>query len=63
MELEVEKKFKCPSCLERISMLLDLSEDGTHQYIEDCEVCCHPIQISFEVHGGQLVNFDYQLAY
>jgi hypothetical protein len=44
-------------------MLLDLSEDGTHQYVEDCEVCCHPIQISFEVQRGELVNFDYQLAY
>jgi transcription elongation factor Elf1 len=57
MELEVEKKFKCPYCFERISMILDLSEDGSHQYIEDCEVCCQPIQILFEVHGHRLESF------
>lgn len=39
-------------------MVLDLSEDGTHQYIEDCEVCCQPIQISFEVRDRQLMGFE-----
>jgi transcription elongation factor Elf1 len=58
MELEVEKKFKCPYCFEKISMLLDLSENGSQQYIEDCEVCCHPIQITYEVSGGRLVGFS-----
>lgn len=57
MELEIEKKFKCPYCLEKISMILDLSEDGTQTYIEDCEVCCQPIQIQFEVHDHQLTAF------
>jgi transcription elongation factor Elf1 len=58
MELELEKKFKCPYCFERISMLLDLSEDGVQDYIEDCEVCCQPIQIHFEVRGHELAGFD-----
>lgn len=58
MELEVLKKFKCPYCFEKISMLLDLSEDGAHQYIEDCEVCCQPIQIAFEVRGHKLESFN-----
>jgi transcription elongation factor Elf1 len=58
MELEVEKKFKCPYCRERISMLLDLSENGVQSYIEDCEVCCQPIQIHFEVAGHELAAFS-----
>ena len=58
MELETEKKFKCPYCFERISMLVDLSENGTQEYIEDCEVCCQPIQIHFEVQGHQLASFS-----
>lgn len=58
MELEIEKKFKCPYCREQISMLLDLSEDGAQDYIEDCEVCCQPIQVHFEVHGHQLAVFN-----
>jgi transcription elongation factor Elf1 len=55
--MELEKKFKCPYCFERISMVLDLSEDGNQVYIEDCEVCCQPIQISFEAQAGKLAVF------
>ena len=36
--------FQCPYCWEHISMLLE-SSDLEQQYIEDCEVCCRPIQI------------------
>jgi transcription elongation factor Elf1 len=59
---EIEKKFKCPYCREKISMLLDLSEDGTQTYIEDCEVCCRPIQITFSVDEHKLSGFSYQGA-
>ncbi|RYZ71529.1 MAG: CPXCG motif-containing cysteine-rich protein [Proteobacteria bacterium] len=55
--MEQEKRFKCPYCFERISMLLDLSEEGTQEYIEDCEVCCKPIQIHYEARDYKLVSF------
>lgn len=51
--LEEETFFKCPYCYERISMLLDPSSGGG-EYIEDCEVCCRPIQISFEVEDNKI---------
>jgi transcription elongation factor Elf1 len=57
---EIEKKFKCPYCFEKISMILDLSENGTQTYIEDCEVCCQPIQISFDVEAYKLIGFRYE---
>ncbi|MBL7542387.1 MAG: CPXCG motif-containing cysteine-rich protein [Bdellovibrionaceae bacterium] len=57
---EIEKKFKCPYCLEKISMILDLSENGTQTYIEDCEVCCRPILVTFSVEGYRLIGFDRQ---
>jgi transcription elongation factor Elf1 len=57
---EIEKKFKCPFCFEKISMILDLSEEGTQSYIEDCEVCCRPIQITFSAQNYKLVGFSYQ---
>ena len=44
----VEEFFSCPYCGERISMILDLSVEA-QSYIEDCEVCCRPIQITYEV--------------
>lgn len=49
--------FDCPYCWEEISMLIDTSQ--THQqYIEDCEVCCNPIQISVTVEEGEIIQFE-----
>ena len=39
----LEHFFQCPYCWEEVSMLLDPSQNQT--YIEDCEVCCNPIEI------------------
>jgi transcription elongation factor Elf1 len=49
--------FTCPHCGQRISMLLDLSA-GCQRYIEDCEVCCSPIEISYQAEEGALVSFQ-----
>jgi hypothetical protein len=38
-------------------MLLDLSA-REQTYIEDCEVCCRPIRIHYEVQHGSLTVFD-----
>jgi hypothetical protein len=54
---EQEYFFKCPYCREPISMLLDASA-GAQTYIEDCEVCCRPIQISYEVDQDQIQQFN-----
>lgn len=49
--------FKCPFCMERISVMLDPSE-AKQQYIEDCEVCCNPIEITCEFSENELIYFD-----
>jgi hypothetical protein len=54
--MEHEHFFMCPYCGEQISMLLDLSIP-VQVYIEDCEVCCQPIQISFSVEEDSLFGF------
>jgi transcription elongation factor Elf1 len=60
---EIEKKFKCPFCAEKISFLLDLSVSGPQTYVEDCEVCCRAIQVSFDVVDGKLTLFRADKAY
>ena len=52
METEVE----CPFCGEEFTVVLDLSVDGTQAYIEDCFVCCRPIQFRLECQDGELVS-------
>jgi len=51
----IEHFFDCPYCWQQISMLLDASVSQT--YIEDCEVCCNPIQISTQFEDQELVAF------
>jgi hypothetical protein len=38
----------CPYCGETISLALDASA-GAQRYIEDCHVCCRPIDVLLEV--------------
>jgi len=53
----MEHFFTCPYCWQTISMVLDLSvPDQT--YVEDCEVCCQPIEITYTVEDDALGNFD-----
>jgi len=55
----VEHFFQCPYCWEEISMILDTSI--RHQtYIEDCEVCCNPIEVSPRFENNELVGFESQ---
>jgi hypothetical protein len=46
----------CPYCGEEISMVLDLSIPR-QRYIEDCEVCCSPIEVSYSVEDDELASF------
>ena len=54
---EVEKFFKCPYCFEKISMILDISVEGPQSYVEDCEVCCNPIQLSYSAGNSKVKGF------
>jgi hypothetical protein len=38
----------CPYCGEPIELLVD-SSLGQQDYIEDCQVCCRPIEVSVMV--------------
>ncbi len=53
----VEHSFTCPFCGEEISMVLDLSVHR-HSYVEDCEVCCNPLEISYTVEDDTLAEFE-----
>ncbi len=39
-----EKPITCPYCGEIIKLLIDCSEPE-QSYIEDCQVCCRPIEV------------------
>lgn len=41
----------CPYCGEPIELLVDVSA-GSADYVEDCQVCCRPMQVHVEVDAG-----------
>lgn len=43
-----EREIDCPSCGETITILIDPSA-GSQDYIEDCQVCCRPMQVAVSV--------------
>lgn len=52
-----EHFFQCPYCWETISMLVDISQNR-QKYIEDCEVCCNPIQLKIEIEDQNISTFE-----
>ena len=45
-----EIRVECPYCGEGFDTLVDCSA-GSQCYIEDCPVCCRPIELHAEVDG------------
>jgi transcription elongation factor Elf1 len=52
----MEHHFLCPYCGEQISMVLDVSVPR-QTYVEDCEVCCNPIEVSYRMEEDELSSF------
>ncbi|WP_237267414.1 CPXCG motif-containing cysteine-rich protein [Tenacibaculum todarodis] len=53
----MEHFFQCPHCWESISMVLDQSV-RQQTYIEDCEVCCNPIEVKPTFEANELISFE-----
>jgi len=51
-----EHFFQCPYCWESISFLVDISQNY-QKYIEDCEVCCNPIQVEISSENHEITGF------
>jgi hypothetical protein len=46
----------CPYCGESFETTVDLSA-GSQQYVEDCAICCRPIEIALRVgEDGELIE-------
>jgi len=50
-----EHRISCPYCGEPMDVVLDLS-GGSQSYIEDCQICCQPMRLSFDTDGEYLLD-------
>jgi hypothetical protein len=51
--------FMCPYCGENVSMLFELL-CGPQEYIEDCEVCCSPIKVNYNITNREIEIINVQ---
>lgn len=54
-----EIHIQCPYCLQSISILLDAGVYENTSVVDDCEVCCRPIEISYNVEDGIISFYSY----
>lgn len=48
MNLEQDQIVACPYCGEEVGIVVDFTV-GSQEFVEDCQVCCRPIQFSVHV--------------
>lgn len=61
MDLEQTVTISCPYCGEVVTTSVDTSQGG-FSTIEDCQVCCRPMQIGIECTAGEITSVDVQRA-
>lgn len=53
-------EIQCPSCGEVSGTMIDLTS-GELRWIEDCQVCCHPMLVAIEIgERGELAGITAQ---
>ena len=57
--MQEEALITCPSCRESLDVLLDMSVPA-QDYIEDCQVCCRPMRITYSSEDGILTGIEVQ---
>ena len=41
----METTVNCPYCGEELALWIDESAGSSQQYVEDCQVCCRPMEV------------------
>ena len=54
-----EIHIQCPYCLQAISILLDTGIYEPATIVEDCEVICRPIEVSYIVEDREIKTYSY----
>ena len=57
MEVIVGTEISCPHCGEVFAIQIDTSQ-AVQSLIEDCTVCCRPINLTLRCAPGEVVTVD-----
>jgi hypothetical protein len=57
MSILIEAEVCCPWCGEYYPTTIDTSQ-GDHATIEDCAVCCRPIELAVSCEPGEVASVE-----
>jgi hypothetical protein len=57
LDLTIETDISCPHCGESFPLLIDTSQ-REQSLIEDCSVCCRPIQLNIHCRPGEILEIS-----
>ena len=58
----MEIDTNCPSCGEPVTLVVDVSAGRRQIYVEDCWVCCKPMEVVVVVHARDDVEVEVRAA-
>jgi hypothetical protein len=58
----LEVGVQCPYCWERFILLVDASVES-QEYVEDCEICCRPIDFSIDIDASGEARVEARLQH
>ena len=57
MHVEETYAFACPYCWQSTAIQLEMPH-GVIELVEDCQVCCNPIEITIRARHGEVIDFQ-----
>ena len=57
-----ETIVNCPSCGEAVALEIDTSAGDEQEYVEDCAVCCRPMDVFVRCRPGELLSISISAA-
>jgi hypothetical protein len=54
----MEIETTCPSCGETLSLMVDVTAGSRQRYVEDCWVCCRPMDVVVTVRSRDDVDVE-----
>jgi hypothetical protein len=58
----MEIETNCPSCGEPVTLVVDVTAGRRQTYVEDCWVCCKPMEVAVVVHSSDHVDVEVTAA-
>jgi len=56
--IEQDYNFDCPYCGVENSVRLDVTGGNKQSFVQDCVICCQPIQITVQFENDELIDFS-----